>query len=53
MQPFMLPIALLASPIAAWIYDNSGTYTTAFLIFMVFMLLALPAGRVPAACPTR
>lgn len=56
MQPFMLPIALLASPIAAWIYDRSGDYTSAFLIFFVFLLVILPLlGFVtlkPSAQPT-
>ena len=42
MQPFMLPVALLASPLAAWIYDSTGSYATAFLLFMVVMIFALP-----------
>ena len=42
MQPFMLPVALLASPLAAWIYDTTGSYATAFLQFMIVMIIALP-----------
>lgn len=42
MQPFMLPVALIASPLAAWIYDTTGSYAIAFLQFTVVMLLALP-----------
>jgi MFS family permease len=42
MQPFMLPVALVASPLAAWIYDTTGSYSTAFLQFTIVMLLALP-----------
>ncbi len=46
MQPFMLPVALLASPVAAWIYDQSGNYTAAFMIFFVLMVIALPVAAV-------
>ncbi|MCZ6890855.1 MAG: MFS transporter [Gammaproteobacteria bacterium] len=53
MQPFMLPIALLASPIAAWIYDTSGGYTTAFLIFLAFLLVALPVALLLRLVPAR
>ena len=42
MQPFMLPVALIASPLAAWIYDTTGSYATAFLQFMIIMIVALP-----------
>ena len=42
MQPFMLPIALVASPLAAWIYDSTGSYTDAFLQFLGILILALP-----------
>ncbi|MEM7282185.1 MAG: MFS transporter [Pseudomonadota bacterium] len=42
MQPFMLPVALLASPMAAWIYDTTGSYASAFLLFMIVMVFALP-----------
>ena len=42
MQPFMLPVALLASPLAAWIYDTTGSYASAFLQFMIVMIVALP-----------
>ena len=42
MQPFMLPVALLASPLAAWIYDTTGSYATAFLLFMIVMVAAVP-----------
>ncbi len=42
MQPFMLPVALLASPLAAWIYDTTGSYASAFLWFMIVMIVALP-----------
>lgn len=42
MQPFMLPVALMASPLAAWIYDTTGSYSTAFLQFMIILILAFP-----------
>jgi MFS family permease len=42
MQPFMLPVALMASPLAAWIYDTTGSYATAFLQFMIILIVAFP-----------
>jgi MFS family permease len=42
MQPFMLPVALLASPLAAWIYDTTGSYAAAFLQFMIILIVAFP-----------
>jgi MFS family permease len=42
MQPFMLPVALIASPLAAWIYDTTGSYTDAFLQFLIILVVALP-----------
>jgi MFS family permease len=42
MQPFMLPVALMASPLAAWIYDTTGSYSAAFLQFMLILILAFP-----------
>jgi MFS family permease len=42
MQPFMLPVALMASPLAAWIYDTTGSYSTAFLQFMIILIIAFP-----------
>ncbi|NKB99499.1 MAG: MFS transporter [Pseudomonadales bacterium] len=42
MQPFMLPVALIASPLAAWIYDTTGSYTNAFLQFLIILVVALP-----------
>ncbi|MEM7018703.1 MAG: MFS transporter [Pseudomonadota bacterium] len=42
MQPFMLPVALMASPLAAWIYDTTGSYATAFLQFMIILIIAFP-----------
>jgi MFS family permease len=42
MQPFMLPVALVASLLAAWIYDTTGSYATAFLQFMIILIVAFP-----------
>ena len=42
MQPFMLPVALMASPLAAWIYDTTGSYNAAFLQFMIILIVAFP-----------
>ena len=53
MQPFMLPVALVASPVAAWIYDRSGDYTDAFLIFLALMVVALPIGLALRLAPPR
>lgn len=42
MQPLSLPIVLLASPIAGFIYDELGSYVLAFQIFMVILLVTGP-----------
>ncbi|MEM7080614.1 MAG: MFS transporter [Pseudomonadota bacterium] len=42
LQPFMLPVALAASPIAAWIFDQTGDYTAAFGLFFAIMIVAIP-----------
>lgn len=42
LQPFSLPIVLLASPIAGFVYDELGSYVLAFQIFVAILLLTAP-----------
>lgn len=42
MQPLSLPIVLLASPIAGYIYDQLGSYVLAFQIFLLILLASAP-----------
>jgi MFS family permease len=52
MSPIMLPIVLPGAPLAGWIFDQTGSYTTAFQIFLVgFGLSAATLGllRLPGA----
>ncbi|WP_162300108.1 MFS transporter [Kineobactrum sediminis] len=42
MQPLSLPIVLLASPIAGFVYDELGSYVLAFQIFLVILLVTAP-----------
>jgi predicted MFS family arabinose efflux permease len=40
MRPAMFPIQILGVPLAGAIYDATGTYTPAFLLFIALYLLA-------------
>ncbi len=41
-QPLSLPIVLLASPIAGYVYDQLGSYVLAFQIFLAILLVTAP-----------
>jgi len=40
MRPAMFPIQILGVPFAGWIFDVTGSYDTAFQVFLVLYLLA-------------
>lgn len=42
LQPLSLPIVVLASPIAGFVYDQLGSYNLAFQIFLVILLVTAP-----------
>lgn len=52
MRPAMFPVQIIGVPLAGAIYDATGSYTPAFLVFIVLYLLAAAlalAFRDPAA----
>ena len=48
---FMTPFSMFAPIYAGWVYDNTGTYITAFTLFAV--LLAFSAVLMPLALPPK
>ena len=40
MRPAMFPIQILGVPFAGWIFDVTGSYDTAFKVFLGLYLLA-------------
>ena len=40
MRPAMFPIQILGVPFAGWIFDVTGAYDTAFMVFLALYLLA-------------
>ena len=48
MNPVIIPMSLVAPPLAGAIYDRTGSYNAAFILFIVLLalsLLLLPAIR--------
>jgi MFS family permease len=43
MNPVMMPLILLGSPFAGWVYDRSGSYLSALVVFAGALALALAA----------
>lgn len=41
LRPMQMPIHLLGVPLAGWIFDTTGSYDTAFLIFAGFYVAAI------------
>ena len=55
MRPFQVPIHAAGIPLAGWIFDRSGNYDDAFLLFGMAYVLAIAAvtffRATPAAIP--
>ena len=54
MNPLMFPFNLAGAPIAAWLYDRTGDYTTAFTGFLATLAASIAIAsllRVPAVEP--
>ena len=54
MNPLMFPFNLAGAPLAAWLYDRTGDYTTAFTGFLATLVASIAIAcllRVPAVEP--
>ena len=40
MRPAMFPVQIFGVPFAGWMYDQTGSYATAFETFLVLYLMA-------------
>jgi MFS family permease len=40
LRPAMFPLQIIGVPLAGWIFDRSGTYTPAFITFLVLYVVA-------------